>query len=241
MSSFESSIKERLIVCFGGREKLYKFLGRIYEKEVDEQLIKECIIRKELFLKCNLIREVDADIMEGFMELYKYLNGLKVGNLNEIILELAVDYANLFLGVKYFREKKGIPHPSESVYLTGNMLSEEETISEIYLEAGLIKSPEFKEPYDHIALQLYFMAHLCKKAIDFVKSGNLQDLLRNLQMQKSFLSEHLLKWVPKFAGDVIENSETSFYKAIGKITRGLICMEKDVIEEIIEQAKKLLL
>ncbi|MBS7605400.1 MAG: molecular chaperone TorD family protein [Candidatus Bathyarchaeia archaeon] len=240
MTNLDENAKERLIICLMGREQLYSFLGRIYEREADELVIKECVMRKELFLKCKLIEGINSDIVEGFMQLYEYFNEIDEKNLDEIMLGLAVDYANLFLGVKYFREKKGIPHPSESAYLSGSMLDKEDETAEFFLEAGFIKSPEFKEPYDHIALQLYFMAHLCRKAISFIEDGDLKNLLKNLQAQRAFLTEHLLKWVPRFANDVIENSDTTFYKAIGRITRGFMSMEKDEIDEIIKEAKKLL-
>jgi anaerobic sulfite reductase subunit A len=120
------------------------------------------------------------------------------------------------------------------------MLKDEvDQIHAIYLKAGLIRSREFKEPEDHVALQLYFMAYLCRRAAEHMENGNLQDLLKNLKIQKTFLDEHLLKWVPKLAVDVIENADTSFYKAIGKITKGLLNMERTAIKELIKQAENM--
>lgn len=233
-------IKNSLIRCLKGREAIYCFLGRIYEKEVNEQLIKNYLAHKESFLKYKSIADVDANIKEGFEELHNYLDRLNEGELAEVVLELAVDYANLFLGLKHIREGKGILYPLESVYTTSDMHKDvADQIHEMYLEASLIRSREFKEPVDHIALQLYFMAHLCSRAVKHIENGNLQSLLKNLKTQKTFLDEHLLKWVPKLVADVIENADTDFYKAIGKITKGLLDMERRTINELIKQTENI--
>lgn len=240
MVGYMECIKNSLIRCLKGREAIYCFLGRIYEKEINEQLIKNYLAHKESFIKYKSITDVDANIKEGFEELHNYLNRLNGRELTEVILELAVDYANLFLGLKHIREGKGILYPLESVYTASDMHSDKiDQIHEMYLKAGLIRSCEFKEPEDHVALQLYFMAYLCKMAAKHTENGNLQDLLKNLKTQKTFLDEHLFKWIPKLAVDVIENADTDFYKAIGKITKGLLTMERTVINELIKQTENI--
>lgn len=233
--------KSDLIRCLKGRETIYSFLGRICEKEIDEQLLREFIARKELFSKYKLTVEPDVVyVKEGFGELHSYLTSLSGEKLNTAILELAVEYANLFLGVGYNRGK-GIPHPSESTYMGGYLYSDVvDNLFEAYLREGLIKSPDFKEPEDHIALELHFMAILCRKAIISLNDGKRQDLLKYLNMQKTFLTEHLLKWAPKLAEDITENAHTLFYKALGKIMKGFLETEEKIIDKLIEQAERLL-
>lgn len=232
--------KSDLIRSLKGRETMYSFLGRICEKETDERLLKDLLARKELFLKYKSIVELDANVKEGFEELHSYLTRLSEEKLSEAMLELAVDYANLFLGVGHVRGK-GIAHPSESTYLVGHLYHDVvDQVFEAYLGEGLIKSPDFEEPEDHIALELSFMAHLCRKAIISLNNGKQQDLLKYLNMQKTFLVEQLLKWAPKLAEDIIKNANTLFYKALGKVTKGFLNMEERVINKLIEQAKTLL-
>jgi anaerobic sulfite reductase subunit A len=233
-------VEDCLIRCLKGRELIYSFLGRTYEKEVDEQLLKNYLVHKESFIKYGTMDDVDVNIREGFEQLHTYFNKIDEENLSEAVIELAMDYANLFLGLKYFREKKGIPHPSESVYTSGDMYQKEAVeASKTYLEAGLVKAENFGEPEDHVSLQLYFMGHLCRKAASFLKDKNFQELIKNLENQKKFLEEHLLKWVPKLASDVVENAETEFYRGIGRITKGFLAMEESVIKELIVQTEKI--
>jgi anaerobic sulfite reductase subunit A len=112
-------------------------------------------------------------------------------------------------------------------------------VFDAYLEEGLTKSSDFKEPEDHIALELHFMAHLCRKAIISLNNGKQQDILKYLNVQKTFLVGQLLKWAPKLAEDITKNANTLFYKALGKVTKGFLNMEERVIDKSIEQAKTL--
>jgi len=234
-------VKSLLMRSLKGRERMYSLLGRVYEKEVDKDLLSNLLNQREHLLKHKLIGDVDSNVEDGFEELYVYLNKLDSGKIDQALLELAVDYASLFLGVKYAREKKGIPHPSESVYLTGYLYQDErDQVLDMYVEEGLVKSPDFTEPEDHVALEMYFMAHLCRKAIKQLESGELENLKKTLYTQKKFLTEHILKWIPKLADDVIQNADTEFYKAFGKITRGFIRIEKEIIEKLIDYANLLI-
>lgn len=226
------------------RETIYSFLGRICEKEIDEQLLNNLLAFKELLLRDNSIAKSNsADVKDGFEELHSYLLGLsgEKEKLDRALLELAADYADLFLGVGYARGKgEGIPHPSESVYLEGYLYGDVvEKLFEAYLEEGLVKSSDFNEPEDHIALELYFMAHLCRKANMYLDSGKHQDLLNYLNMQKAFLTEHLLKWAPRLAEDITKYANTIFYRAVGKIMKGFLNIEEEVIDKLVNQAKAL--
>lgn len=238
MNKSNREFKEKIINVLKGREVIYSFLARVYEKEIDEGLLKDFFTRREMFLKYHSIPDLDVNIKNGFKDLFNYLNKLNKNNIDNVILELAVDYANLFLGIKYIREKSGIPHPSESVYMSGYMFqNERDQVLNMYLEAGIVKSPDFKEPEDHVSLELYFMAYLCRKALEFIKKENFKESLKFINMQKKFFSDHLVRWVPKLADDVIKYAETDFYKAIGRITKGLLNMESKTITNLIKLIK----
>jgi anaerobic sulfite reductase subunit A len=225
------------------REVIYTFLGRACEKEVDKQLLGDLFACRELFEESSFIKSNAVHVKSGFEELYGYLSKLseRGDELDKAILELAVDYADLFLGVGQFRKGEGIAHPSESVYLTGYLYSDVvEEIFDTYLEEGLVKSPDFKEPEDHIALELYFMAHLCRKAREFIESGAYQEALKYLNKQKAFLDKHLLKWAPLLAEDIIKYANTAFYRAVGKIMRGFLEIEGANVSELIERVRDML-
>ena len=167
---------------------------------------------------------------EGFKELAGFASSLKGANLEKVRLELAVEYAGLFLGVR------GNPaHPSESYYLTeGQLIMQQprDDMLQLYRAMDVEKSGEFKEPEDHIALELQFMAHLCDKTNAALKDGNFKNARKYLDAQTGFLEEHLGKWVPKLASDVLKSAGHEFYRAIAKITKAYVDMDKELVAEL---------
>lgn len=231
--------REDFIRFLSGREAVYSFLGRIFEREVDRQLLESLLSRRDALLKFRFITDPSAAAArEGFEELCEYLSALDRREMDEKILELAADFANLFLGVGYAFSGRGVTHPSESAYVKGYLYSDiVDEVFEAYLEEGLLKSPDFHEPEDHIALELYFMAHLCRKAMASLNEGRSRDLIKYLNTQKNFLFGHLLRWALNLAEDIIKNANTPFYRAAGKILRGFLIMEERAIDEAVEWAR----
>jgi TorA maturation chaperone TorD len=97
---------------------------------------------------------------------------------------------------------------------------------------GVEKTSEFKEPEDHIALELQFMAHLCDKTNAALKDGNFKDAGKYLAVQRNFLDEHLGKWVPGLVSDILKSARHEFYRAIAKITQAYVDVDKELIADI---------
>ena len=169
---------------------------------------------------------------EGFRQIADYASSLKMDNLEQARLELAVEYAGLFLGV--WR----VPaHPSESAYFSDGQLIMQEPRDEVlklYRSVGVDKAGQFKEPEDHIALELQFMTHLCEKTNAALKDGDSPEARKCLELQRDFLNEHLGKWVPKLSADILKSARREFYKAIAKITAGYVEMDKKLVVELID-------
>ncbi|QOX65780.1 anaerobic sulfite reductase subunit AsrA [Anoxybacterium hadale] len=68
------------------------------------------------------------------------------------------------------------------------------------------------------------MAFLCEEAR---RDPDCSDWLFK---QREFLREHLLNWVPAFAADVDQYADTPFYKAIAKITVGLLRFDQKLLD-----------
>lgn len=142
----------------------------------------------------------------------KYIENAIKRDLKEVELELAVDYANIFLGVK-----KKPPHPSESAYKTGLLMQEPcDEVLHAYWDAGVNVIEEFKEPAGHVAIELQSISYLCGKAQEYLEKNDKEDFLRFLKMQKDFMEEHLIQWVPQLAKNIQESPDTDFYGGLGK-------------------------
>lgn len=86
-----------------------------------------------------------------------------------------------------------------------------------------MKAQDYHEPEDHIALELRFMGRLCRDKSDI-----------SLRMQKDFLEDHLMKWVPGFCDELCEKSSSDLYRGIGKITKGFLISEEELLNELHE-------
>jgi len=234
----ETEAGGQYLAVMNNRRAIYGFLSRMYEKEVTIDLLKEMVGGKSPILRVEGLEEVpDGELREGLKKLSGYLKGLKGRDLEQARLELAVEYANLFLGVK-----GKVPHPSESAYRSKDHLIMQEPMDEVlhaYWDAGVDKEKKFTEPADHIAVELQFMAYLCRRAAEALKKNKKDEARKYLKMQKDFLKNHLSLWVSPFVKDVLEAAEVDFYKGVAMITKRFVELDNSVIDDLLRAVEEL--
>ncbi len=113
---------------------------------------------------------------------------------------------------RLFRFGKEVPCPPyESVYRT-----EDRTLMSHYAvdvenrmrSFGVEVSDEFKEPPEHISVELEVLKYL------YLIGGE-----EALEEARSFIEDHLIQWVPQFCDCVIKNSRSSFYREVCALLR----------------------
>ncbi len=114
-------------------------------------------------------------------------------------LELAADYAQLFLGTA----KKGAL-PYGSVYASDKRLLMQEPHHQMLQkleENGFARSEGFKEPADHLGIILDFM-------------GNLAIQGKPAEIQRDVLENQLLNWLPEWQQDITRHDPFGFYATV---------------------------
>jgi TorA maturation chaperone TorD len=221
-----------LIAAAENRQAIYSFLTRMYQVELEKETLKELEEKRNLFLRLAQDPEVQGtEFAEGFRTVAEFVAGLGDADLDAVRLELATEYAGLFLGVR-----QTLPHPSESAYESREhliMQKSRDDVLEVYRKMGLEKVKEFTEPEDHIAIELWFMAMLSGKTVETLKSESFAESKKLLEVQKSFLNDHLARWVPKLAADIMKGAWREFYKAVAKITKDFVAMDVEVVSEML--------
>ena len=137
-----------------------------------------------------------SELLDGvFTEVFEHLQSLRM-LINDLLKQdskqmqslLAKEYAHLFLGFGKF-------HPSESSYRSESdsiMQEFRDDVLEAYRKFGVRKIDEFKKPEDHIAVELQFMAYLCRHTIEALNNGGgLYEAKKYLEAQRDFLNNHL--------------------------------------------------
>ncbi|MBX6422178.1 molecular chaperone [Thermosulfurimonas sp. F29] len=146
-----------------------------------------------------------------------YLNGDFGG---ENLEDLRVEYTRLFITSPY---RTPAP-PYASVYLSGDRRLKGEGYDQalaFYREAGY-QPVEEGDLADHVAYELAFMALL-------LEEGR-RDLLAR------FLTEHFLKWYPRFLGALRQAQPRPFYRALGDL---VLFLTNRLREEVAHEKKGL--
>jgi len=129
---------------------------------------------------------------------------------------LLIDYSRLFLGPYEL-----LAPPYGSVYLeAGRRVMGDSTVDtrNRYRDAGLDISKDFCEAPDHIAAELEFMYFLIFKEIQALSTFDRDLAIDYIKEQESFLEQHLTAWVAEFADNIEKNSQTEFYRNLGRCT-----------------------
>ena len=219
------------------RENLYRLLARLYRIEVDEPLLRQ-LAEMGFPTECD-----EPELAEGYRMLAAWLRDPK-NNLksepgsnpeSDPLTDLAVDYARVFLGAGVFEGV--VASPYESVYTSKERLIMQEArdqVFAVYSARGLHSADALELPEDHIALELEFMAHLCRETQQAGDDWQLVSVL--LKEQKEFIEQHPGKWVPAFRADIEKCASTDFYRAVGKITHGFLNMDREMLEDLLAEA-----
>jgi TorA maturation chaperone TorD len=149
--------------------------------------------------------------------------------------DLLVDYSKLFVGPFEIKSP-----PYGSVYIEkdrkvmGNSTME---VMELYREAGLAISNDFKELPDHIAVELEFMYYLVFKEIEAFEESEMDTVFNYIKMQQAFLDRFLRQWVAPFCEKIKEGTDNKFYLALADCVSAFI-MNSAVPNDIHENLNK---
>lgn len=136
---------------------------------------------------------------------------------------VAEEFTPLFVG-------PGVPQitPCESFYLTGRLFGAPLVLIRNFMRrVGLEKREEWPEPEDHIAFTCEIMRQLILRQEAAV---NPDEEARWLNLQGDFVKAHLSRWAPRFGQDV-EKLAGTFYRGIGKMVRGFVELEGELLAD----------
>jgi anaerobic sulfite reductase subunit A len=210
------------------RAELYSFLSRIYMEEVDRDLLEN------MKRSCKSINISDTEMARAYNNLSEMLGKSEINQ--EYIENLAADYASLFLGIG-----RDPAHPYESTYLSQDRIIMGEPRDEVlrmYRTEGLEKVVCFKEPEDHIAIELEFMAFLCLKTQQALNRATGDLGLGLMETQIEFFEKHLKSWIPRFCDDIVKHaSKYDFYQAMADITKRYLLLEGETLLQMVKELR----
>lgn len=181
----------------GYARRIYSLLASMYL----------CKPTREAILSWRELLETEP--LAGTEELLDALRGINVDSEQELD-DILWEYTRLFIGPHHLH----CP-PYESVYTSPKRLLMQDAylqVQEFYSRIGVEVGSE-DVMADHIGVELNFLVVL----FSIIENDPENRPLRQGLLEE-FLAGHLQNWVPSFAADMEESSETSLYKALAKVT-----------------------
>ena len=222
------------------RRNFYAFLYRMYVEAPRIELADDLVNQRFHFEELTSL-DINEELSQGFRLLKEFMEKSKGREVDALHEDLLQEYTLLFIG-----PFKLPVQPYESWWVSGHLFGEPLVkLKAFYRKAGIAKSQEYKEPEDHIAFELKFIHYLCEEELSNFSLEKKEDsfgkaflskkrFMECLKLQREFLNEHILKWVPAFCDALYNYEGTDFYKGIAKLTKGFILLEGVAIRELLD-------
>ncbi len=202
----------------GHRSNIYGLLATIYRQEMTTDLLKQ--IKDPSML--GVLSTLGIKLNNGFLKKPEH----------ELLEDLAVEYARLFVGPgKHISPHESVHHKKEGVQsgqLWGELTAEVKSIIE---SSGLEYKSEYKGLPDHISVELEFMQQVILREAQAGQEDDDKTALLCREHEKKFVDEHLFCWIPDFCEKVIEAAELSFYREMARLTHRFIEFEKQELNK----------
>ncbi len=209
-----------------GEQLVFGLLGKLLfeypERDWYQTLAQEAIF-DEIPLAAG-----QPDVQAGMALLSGWHQETAGGLTEEQFEALRDDYTRLFIG-----PGKVLAPPWESPYIQKErVIFQVETLKvrEWYQRFGLESVKKYKEPDDHIGLELAFAAHLASLGLDALEQNDQGEFTNLIAAQKQFFIEHPLKWVGGWSKLIEENARTDFFKGIALITKGVLAEMVEILD-----------
>lgn len=210
------------------RRDRFSLIASVFSRESSEEAIGGMIAQANAF-KSDLDESIERDLNEK-------LGALHVDDLPTFATLTRTEYARLFLG------PRAVLAPlHESAYLSGTsrmFTAETLAVRDIYERNGYIMKAKNKEPEDGVGTEFEFLRNLCDRCLSLLNCDSADaretcdacELVRLLQLQKTFEEQHMRRWMHLFAQRVCENDRSGFYAAWAGYLLGVLDEETRLVD-----------
>jgi len=190
----------------------YRFLAQCFYKAPDASWLSA--LREEGLFDSWPFRSKAEPVKAGLSALATYCAQWDPNRLKE----LEWDFNRLFVG-----PGEMLAPPWESVHLSKTKLTFQDStlkVRQLYREFGWQAPAIHREPDDHLALELAFLAQVSDLAGCADERTGRTDVVRFLDAQRTILKDHLLQWAPSCLALVDTHAETDYYRGVARLTLG---------------------
>jgi TorA maturation chaperone TorD len=191
------------------RSQIYGLLKRIFREETTPEFLRA--------MKGRPFWEVLAELGVQFGD--DVLNRPE----EDLAEDLAVEYTRLFLGPgRHLSAHESVHRQSEDGEQSLLWSSFTVKVKNFIESMGLSYDPDYRGLPDHISAELEFMEVLARHEEQTWSEEDEDRAWHCLDIQRRFVKEHLIGWVPAFCDKVMAAAELSFYRELAALTKAFI-------------------
>jgi len=204
------------------RSQLYWLLSSLYLRKPDVSFLKELTG----WLAASSNTDPENSVARG-------LEMVQQAATECDIERLAVEYTRLFGGIK---QGYGPPPPYESMYRESCLMgATTEAVTRTYAEAGFGTIDAAAGPQDHIGAELKFMSLVCYDEIAVWEREKPDAAVSSWKLQRSFLDEHLLRWVPAYCHRLQQETSEHFYAGAALLTEHAVAADRKILGHLLDE------
>lgn len=206
------------------RSTIYGLLARVYRKEMTPELLRQ--IKDPQFM--GVLSGLGVQLGDEFFSRQE----------EDLIEDLAVEYTRLFLGPgKHISPHESVHHNLEGGDW-GSLWGKSTVEVKVFVETlGLKYKEDDQSIPDHISVEFEMMQKVIEREAEEWEKGSNDEALSFLKIEKMFIEDHLIQWIPVFCNKVIAQADYSFYREIAELTKSYIEFEKENIDAYISDAQ----
>ena len=191
------------------RGSIYGFLARVFRKEVSPDMLAR--------IKAPEFREVLSDMK------VKLGDEFFSGPDDELIEDLAVEYTRLFLGPgRHISPHESIHYERDDGDWGSHWGASTVEVKKFVESLGLEYKETDRSIPDHISVELELMQKVIEKEKQAWSDTSGKDALHYLKIEKMFMEDHIMKWIPLFCDKVVADAELSFYREMAELTKSFL-------------------
>lgn len=219
------SDSKELREIFEERSQTYLFLSQIFYRELSTEVIEQ------LAHMDYRVESENENLKQGYRLLHRFFSFCE----NDARTQLAVEYARIFLSAGVYTENRQIAAPYESVFTSPERLMMQEArddVYQIYLRDGFSVNPDRREPDDHLAFELEYLANLSSRTVIALEQDDVGELFSLVEKQSSFIAQHLLNWLPPLREAAGHFAQLTFYIGMLLVTEGYLQEDLKLLHEL---------
>lgn len=190
------------------RSNIYGLLAAVYRQEPDSALIKE--LRGPQL--SGVFSDLGIDLGEDFYSKPE----------SEMMEILGLEFTRLFIGPESHISAHESVFAEMDSGMGGLWGAKTVEVKNFILTTGLEYKPEFNGVPDHVSVELEFMQKLTEWEADKWDQQDQENAEYCQSIQRMFLDQHLLPWIPQFCDVVMAQAEYPFYRAMSELTKSYL-------------------